>query len=88
MDTFELIDNFPFINDILVEILLNKQFVLKTNSVITSPPNVTLYDIETKMNINDVVKEAFYNKVTPTFYSTVSYFCLNTLCDLVYKYFK
>lgn len=79
LDQFQLIDDFPFINNILFEILLNKQFVLIPNSVIISPPNVALYDIETKMNINDVVKEAFYNKVTPTFYSIVSYFCLNML---------
>lgn len=79
LQTFKLIDDFPFINEVLVGILLNKQFILLTNNIITSPPNVALYDIKTKININDMVKEAFYNKVTPTFYFLVSYFGLNML---------
>ncbi|XP_022176927.1 uncharacterized protein LOC111038222 [Myzus persicae] len=58
-------DEFPFIKEIVIEKLLETKCILIPNSVITNPPTVTLYYLETLMNINDVIFSSFYEKVTP-----------------------
>jgi len=73
LNKLKSINDFPFINDILVETLLNKQFILIPNSLITHPLTITLYDVVTKMNVNDLMKKTFYDKVTPNFYFKVSF---------------
>lgn len=72
MDKLKSFNGLPFINDILEEKLLSKQFILIPNSVIKSPPIVNLYDTKTKMNINDLLVKAYYEKTTPTLVPRVS----------------
>ncbi|XP_025191084.1 uncharacterized protein LOC112591464 isoform X1 [Melanaphis sacchari] len=65
LNKLKLFDEFPFIKEIVIEKLLETKCILIPNSVITDPPTVTLYDLETRMNINDIIINSFYKKVTP-----------------------
>lgn len=73
LNKLKLFDEFPFIKEIVIEKLLDIKCILIPDSVITNPPTVTLYDLETRMNINDIIINTFYEKVTPTITLRVSY---------------
>lgn len=76
LNKLNLFDEFPFIKQIVIDKLLETQCILIPNSVITHPPMVTLYDLETNMNINDIIINHFFEKVTPKITSGVSYYYL------------
>jgi len=73
LNKIKLFDEFPFIKEIVIEKLLETKCILIPDSVITNPPTVTLYDLETMMNINDIITNSFYEKVTPKITCGVSY---------------
>lgn len=66
LNKLKLFDEFPFIKEIVIEKILDIKCILIPESVITNPPTVTLYDLETKMNINDIIISKFFEKVTPS----------------------
>jgi len=74
LNKLKLFDEFPFIKEIVIEKLLKIKCILIPESVITHPLTVTLYDLETKMNINDDIISSFFQKVTPNITSGVSYY--------------
>ncbi|KAL5237875.1 hypothetical protein ACI65C_005285 [Semiaphis heraclei] len=65
LNKLKLFDEFPFIKEIVIEKLLETKCILVPNSVVTHPPTVLLYDLETKMNLNDIIVNSFFGKVTP-----------------------
>jgi len=76
LNKLKLFDEFPFIKEIVIEKLLETKCILVPNSVISHPPTVTLYDLETKMNLNDVIVNSFFGKVTPKITYGVSFYYL------------
>lgn len=66
-------DNFPFINDILIDLLKDQKFILMPFNIMTPCAVVTLYDEKTKMNINDIIIKTFFEKSIPKPPSSVSY---------------
>jgi len=74
LNKLKLFDEFPFIKEFVIEKLLDIKCILIPESVITHPLTVTLYDLETKMNINDDIINSFFQKVTPNITSGVSYY--------------
>lgn len=73
LNKFKVFNDFPLIKDILIETLVDKKFLLIPNNVITTPPSVTLYEIDTMMSVNDKILNTFFEKVTPMFPYSVSY---------------
>ncbi|KAL4105205.1 hypothetical protein QTP88_020473 [Uroleucon formosanum] len=65
LNKLKLFDEFPFIKEIVIEKLMDTKCILIPESNITHPPTVTLYDLETKMNINDDIISSFFRKITP-----------------------
>ncbi|XP_060857516.1 uncharacterized protein LOC132935078 [Metopolophium dirhodum] len=65
LNKLKLFDEFPFIKEFVIKKLLETKCILIPESVITHPLTVTLYDLETKMNINDDIISCFFQKVTP-----------------------
>jgi len=88
LNKLELFDDFPLIKEIVIEKILETKCILIPNSVITHPPIVTLYDLETKMNINDIIINSFFGKVTPKITCGVS-FCYehNIKNKFLFEYF-
>lgn len=74
LNKLKLFDEFPFIKEIVIEKLMDTKCILIPESNITHPPTVTLYDLETKMNINDDIISSFFRKITPNITSKVSYY--------------
>jgi len=74
LNKLKLFDEFPFIKEIVIEKLLETKCILISDSVLTHPPPVSLYDLETKMNINDIIINSLFQKLTPNITSGVSYY--------------
>jgi hypothetical protein len=76
LNKFKIFNDFPLIKDILIETLIDQKFLLIPHTIITSPPSVTLYEVESMMNVNDELLHTFFEKVTSKFSYTVSYTCI------------
>lgn len=74
------IGGFPMINDILIEELLFKTCMLKPVDKEKDPLTVKLYDIDSMDNLNDIVLNTFFKKISPILNSlesvSINIFCI------------